>query len=59
MIRDLRLPVLLVLTGALFLADYAGSYSVYQTWPILLIWLGLTKLLESLDDGARQGPPAG
>lgn len=39
-------PLLLVLTGALFLWDYAGGYAVGQTWPLLLILLGLGKVAE-------------
>ena len=36
------------LTGALFLIDYSGGYGVGQTWPVLLIVLGVGKVLEYL-----------
>jgi hypothetical protein len=39
-------PTLLILTGALFLWDYSGGYTVGQTWPLLLILLGLGKVAE-------------
>lgn len=39
-------PSLLILTGALFLWDYSGGYTVGQTWPLLLILLGLGKVAE-------------
>ena len=52
-------PSLLILTGALFLWDYSGGYTVGQTWPLLLILLGVGKVSERVfsrpaDSG---GPP--
>lgn len=41
-------PSLLMLTGVLFLWDYAGGYTVSQTWPLLLIVLGLGKVAERI-----------
>ncbi len=46
--RAITGPALLVLTGALFLTDYAGSYRVEQTWPLLLIAAGIGKVAEHL-----------
>ena len=53
-------PSLLILTGALFLWDYAGGYTVGQTWPLLLILLGVGKVAERVLAGpANPGGPAG
>jgi len=46
--RAITGPVLLILTGALFLVDYSGGYTVGQTWPLLLIAAGLGKVAEHL-----------
>jgi hypothetical protein len=46
--RAITGPVLLILTGALFLVDYSGGYTVSQTWPLLLIAAGLGKVAEHL-----------
>ncbi len=46
--RAITGPVLLILTGVLFLADYSGGYRVGQTWPLLLIAAGLGKVAEHL-----------
>ena len=53
-------PSLLILTGALFLWDYSGGYTVGQTWPVLLILLGVGKVAERvLARPADPGGPAG
>jgi hypothetical protein len=53
-------PSLLILTGALFLWDYSGGYTVGQTWPLLLILLGLGKVAERVfARPANSGGPAG
>jgi hypothetical protein len=53
-------PALLILTGALFLWDYSGGYTVGQTWPLLLILLGLGKVAERVfSRPASAGGPAG
>lgn len=44
--RAITGPVILMAAGALFLLDYSGAYSVGQTWPVLLILVGLGKALE-------------
>jgi hypothetical protein len=46
--RAITGPVLLILTGALFLVEYSGGYMVGQTWPLLLIAAGLGKVAEHL-----------
>jgi hypothetical protein len=52
-------PTLLILTGALFLWDYSGGYTVGQTWPLLLILLGIGKVAERVFSRPESsvGPP--
>ena len=58
-VRAITGPLLLILTGALFLLDYSGGYRVGQTWPLLLILLGFVKVLEYLVSPApRPKPPS-
>jgi hypothetical protein len=47
-VRAISGPLLLIVTGVLFLVDYSGGYRVSQTWPVLLIVLGVAKVLEYL-----------
>jgi len=42
----LFIPVLIVTTGILFLADYHYGWTLEETWPILLIIGGLVKVTE-------------
>jgi len=53
-IRAVSDALLLILTGSLFLVDYAGGYSVGRTWPLLLIGIGLSKVLEYLVTRTRR-----
>lgn len=46
LMRAIRGPVLLIVLGLLFVADYFGPFPFYQTWPVLLIVYGLLKLVE-------------
>ncbi len=39
-------PVLMIVLGALFAAEYAGGPSFSRTWPVLVILVGLFKLME-------------
>ena len=36
----------LITIGTLFAIDHFGSYPFEQTWPILIIIIGLLKLME-------------
>jgi Domain of unknown function (DUF5668) len=45
-IRAIRGPVLLIVLGVLMLADHRGSFSFWQTWPLLLVTAGLLVLAE-------------
>lgn len=41
-------PVILIAIGAIFLvAQFVPAWGVGKTWPIVLIAIGLTKLVES------------
>jgi len=52
-----RGPILLITLGLLLAADRFGQVEFFQTWPVLLIVFGLTKLLERMGAGrsARGG----
>lgn len=55
-LRAIRGPVVLITLGALFQADQSGWFSIWRTWPLLLVVLGLMILLERLvtpSPGAR------
>ncbi len=55
LIRAVRGPLLLIVLGLLFVAQYnsGGLYPFYKTWPVLLIVYGLLKLLEHLSPDGR------
>ena len=53
-IKSVTVPLLLIVAGTLFLADYAGRFSVRQTWPVILILLGLSLAVQSMA-GAGEG----
>jgi hypothetical protein len=46
LLRAIRGPVLVVVTGILFLIDHAGGSRFGNTWPVLLIVLGMLRLAE-------------
>ncbi len=45
-VQAVRGPVLLVTIGVLFAIHQAGVLSFGQTWPLLIIVIGVMKLLE-------------
>lgn len=49
LLRAIRGPVTMIVLGILFLIDHLDYYSFRQTWPVLLIVMGLLTL------GARAG----
>ena len=52
----IRGPVLLIALGALMAIDHAGSYSIWRTWPVLLIVVGVMILLDrTLTPSSRGG----
>ena len=52
--RAMRGPIVLITVGVLFAMDQAGSFGVRQSWPVLLVVLGVLKLGERL----TAAPPA-
>ena len=54
LLRSIRGPVTLITIGVLFTVDRFTSYHFSQTWPVLLIVLGLLQLLC----GRRRDYPA-
>ena len=54
-IQAARGPLMLITLGALVAIDYAGIYSFWRTWPVLIIVFGVLKLLERAV--AKPAPP--
>lgn len=54
LVQAIRGPIMLITLGALVEIDYAGIYSFWRTWPILIIVFGLLKLIER---GAERPKP--
>jgi hypothetical protein len=60
--RAITGPVILITVGVLFTIDRFTSFGFHQTWPILLIVVGLLKLLggrRRRDDYIAPPPPPG
>jgi len=51
-----RGPIILITVGSLFALDHFTPWGFQQTWPVLLIVLGLLTLLGRM---SRPGPTAG
>jgi hypothetical protein len=45
-VQAARGPILLITLGVLFAMQQAGIVSFARTWPLLLIVIGITKLIE-------------
>ena len=45
-VQAARGPILLITLGGLFAMQQAGIVSFARTWPLLLIVIGITKLIE-------------
>ena len=58
LVRAIRGPILLIAIGTLFAVDHMGPFRFHQTWPVLVILIGIMKLAEHLAD-KRQAPLAG
>ena len=58
LMRSIRGPVTLITIGVLFTVDRFTAYHFSQTWPVLLIVLGLLQLLggRRRDYNASAGP---
>jgi len=47
-VQAARGPVMLITVGALFAMQQAGMLSIWRSWPVILIVLGVMKLIERL-----------
>ncbi|MBV8708706.1 MAG: hypothetical protein JO182_08585 [Acidobacteriaceae bacterium] len=58
-VQAARGPILLITLGFLFAIQQAGIVSFARTWPLILIVIGLTKLIERAvtPQGFVQLPP--
>jgi Domain of unknown function (DUF5668) len=45
-IQAIRGPILLITLGVLFAIQQAGILAFSRTWPLILIVIGVTKLME-------------
>ncbi len=62
LIRAITGPIILITVGVLFLIDRFSQFGFHQTWPVLLIVIGLLKLLggrRRRDDFVAPPPPPG
>ena len=53
MAQAIRGPIIMITIGILFAIDHFGQFRFGNTWPILIIVIGVMKLLERA--GAAQG----
>jgi hypothetical protein len=58
LVRAVRGPVVLMTVGGLFAASQMGGYGFQQTWPTILIVIGVLKLFEHLAARSRSGSAA-
>jgi hypothetical protein len=62
LLRAIRGPVTLITIGVLFTVDRHTQYHFIQTWPVLLIVLGLLQLAggrrRNFQPGPHPGPPS-
>ena len=56
LIRAVRGPIILITVGTLFALDHFTPWGVHQTWPVILIVVGLLTLVGR---ATRSGPTAG
>ncbi len=56
LIRAVRGPIILITVGSLFALDHFTPWGFHQTWPVILIVVGLLTLIGR---ATRSGPTAG
>ena len=56
LIRAVRGPIILITLGVLFALDHFTPYSFEQTWPVILIVVGVLTLAART---SRTGSPSG
>lgn len=44
LMRSISGPIIMITVGVLFAFDRFGSFTFHQTWPVLLIVIGLLRL---------------
>jgi hypothetical protein len=59
LVRAIRGPVILITVGVLFAFDKFTAFSFSQTWPVLLIVLGLLSLAGGSRRRRLRNDPAG
>lgn len=47
-VQAIRGPILLITLGVLFAIQQAGFISLYRTWPLIIIMIGVLKLIERM-----------
>jgi Domain of unknown function (DUF5668) len=57
LLRSIKGPVIMITVGVLFAADRFTGYRFGQTWPALLIVIGLMQLLAGRRPRADYYPP--
>lgn len=57
LLRSIKGPVIMITIGVLFAADRFTDYHFHQTWPVLLIVVGLMQLLGGRYRRADYYPP--
>ena len=55
-VRAVRGPIILITIGTLFALDHFTAWSFHQTWPVILIVVGLLTLAGRM---SRPGPTPG
>ncbi len=56
LVRAVRGPIILITIGTLFALDHFTPYGFQQTWPVILIVVGLLTLVGR---ATRRGPTTG
>ena len=57
LLRSIKGPVIMITIGVLFAADQFTDYHFHETWPVLLIVIGLMQLLGGRRRRADYYPP--
>jgi cell wall-active antibiotic response 4TMS protein YvqF len=56
LVRAVRGPIILITIGTLFALDHFTPYGFHETWPVILIVVGLLTLVGR---ATRRGPTTG
>jgi hypothetical protein len=56
LVRAVRGPIILITVGTLFALDHFTPYGFHETWPVILIVVGLLTLIGR---ATRRGPTTG